>query len=295
MPSVTETLQAKLGRLRARAEVELDRLVPRGEARPARLHAAMRHSLEAGGKRLRPVLVAAAAEVFGGPDDPWPAAAAVECVHTYSLIHDDLPAMDDSDLRRGRPSCHKAFDEATAILAGDALLPLAFEILATRYRPGLAAPLVAELAVAAGSLRLVAGQMEDLEAEGRAASPDELRFIHANKTGALLVTSLRLGARIGGADEAELGIVTRAGEHLGLAFQIVDDILDATSDAATLGKTAGGDAAAGKNTYVKVHGLETARAEALRESRLAAEAFGALRGDVSFLRDLSLDLATRVR
>ncbi len=288
----------KLNALVARVETALDAHVPAlpagAPAGPARIHEAMRYSLRAGGKRLRPVLALAAAEVAGGEAalaSALPVAAALECIHTYSLIHDDLPCMDDDDLRRGRPTCHRAFDEATALLAGDALLTQAFLILGEAYaaRPVLAARLLRETAGAASGRRLVGGQMQDLLAEdalasGRApATADDLEFIHLNKTAAMLEASLVCGGLAGGLDGEPVENLRRAGRHLGLAFQIVDDVLDATADTAALGKTAGKDARAGKATYVCLHGLEKARALAAEETARADDALRALPGDSSFL------------
>jgi geranylgeranyl pyrophosphate synthase len=257
----------------------------------------MRYSLEAGGKRLRPVLVLAAAERFGVNDDSAiPAAIAIECVHTYSLIHDDLPCMDNDDLRRGRPTAHKAFDEATALLAGDALLTHAFSLLATAYAgtPILAHALTRELADAAGSRRLIGGQMEDLLAEKKAnSSADELDFIHLNKTAAMIEASLVMGGLIGAATESALATLRKVGRHLGLAFQIVDDVLDATADSATLGKTPGKDAKAGKATYVKLHGLEASRTIAQEHTAAARTALAALPGNGAFLDALSASMALR--
>ncbi len=288
---------AELKRQIARVERGLDLHVPRGDTRPARLHTAMRYSLEAGGKRLRPVLVLAAADLSGAPGEAaLPAAVAVECIHTYSLIHDDLPCMDNDDLRRGRPTAHKAFDEATALLAGDALLTHAFLLLATAYapQPALVQNLVRELADAAGSRRLVGGQMEDLLAEKKPdATSDELEFIHLNKTAAMIEASLVMGGLVGGAEEAGLGALRRAGRDLGLAFQIIDDILDATADSATLGKTAGKDAQAGKTTYVKLHGLEASHRFAAARTASALNALESLPGDKAFLRMLVAAMAAR--
>ncbi len=315
---------AELKRHVARVEHGLDQFVPRANTRPARLHTAMRYSLEAGGKRLRPVLVLAAAELFTGNTlptassgsvrqsairnpkseipDALAAAVAVECIHTYSLIHDDLPCMDNDDLRRGRPTSHKQFDEATALLAGDALLTHAFALLAENYSGPLAAALVRELAAAAGSRRLIGGQMEDLLAEKKSdATPDELEFIHLNKTAAMIEASLAMGGLIGahstgsgqGAGETEVATLRQAGRHLGLAFQIIDDILDATADTATLGKTAGKDAKAGKTTFVKVHGLEASRRMANEHTDAAREALSGLSRDKTFLTTLVATMADR--
>lgn len=278
---------AELKRHVARVERGIDRHVPRADTRPARLHAAMRYSLEAGGKRLRPVLALAAAELFGvkaDDDRALPAAVAIECVHTYSLVHDDLPCMDNDDLRRGRPTAHRQFDEATALLAGDALLTHAFLLLSSYEDGGLASALVQELAQAAGSRRLIGGQMEDLLAEKKTdATPDELDFIHLNKTAAMIEASLVMGGLAGGAGEPQLALLRLAGRHMGLTFQIVDDILDATADSQTLGKTAGKDAKAGKTTYVALHGLERSRQIAAEKTRAAIAEFQRLPGDPRFL------------
>jgi geranylgeranyl pyrophosphate synthase len=291
---------AKLQLLVSRVEVGIDRLLPPASEPSTRLHQAMRYSMQAGGKRLRPVLVLAAWELFEGPDgaDPVPAAVAVECVHTYSLVHDDLPCMDNDDLRRGRLTAHRAFDEATALLAGDALLTRAFAILAESYlpRPALAASLVAELAGAAGSRRLIGGQMEDLLAERSPGATEEgLRYIHLNKTAAMIEASLVMGALCAGAPRDGVGALREAGRELGLAFQIVDDILDATSDSATLGKTAGKDARAGKATYVTVHGLDRARRIAREHSDAAIAALRRLPGNTAFVTTLAEDLVGRSR
>jgi geranylgeranyl diphosphate synthase type II len=284
----------------SRVEEGIDRLLPAASEPSCRLHAAMRYSMQAGGKRLRPVLVLAASELFGaeGSADPVPAAVAVECVHTYSLVHDDLPCMDNDSLRRGRPTAHKAYGEATALLAGDALLTRAFAILSGSYSgsPALAASLVAELSEAAGSRRLIGGQMEDLLAERASkATPDGLRFIHQNKTAAMIEAALAMGGRCGGASDAWVEALRAGGRELGLAFQIVDDILDATSDTATLGKTAGKDAKAGKATYVSVHGLDAARRFARERSDSAIAALRRLPGETGFLTALAESLVDRRR
>lgn len=261
---------------KVRIDTALDRLLPAATEPPGTLHAAIRHSMFAGGKRLRPILLLAACEACGGDaGKALPAACAVECIHTYSLIHDDLPCMDDDDFRRGRPTCHNVYGEAIAVLAGDALQPLAFELLLQSEVPGAAArtDLVRELTVAAGSRFLIAGQVRDLEAEGKQVSFDELRTIHEGKTAALLTCCFRLGALIAGASRDKLAALTTFGHALGLAFQVIDDILDCTQSSEKLGKTAGKDAAAGKSTYVSILGLDAARAEA---ARLTAEAHSAL-------------------
>jgi geranylgeranyl diphosphate synthase type II len=245
----------------------LDRYLPKANRKPATLHRAMRYSLFAGGKRLRPILCLAAAEACRGKiDDALPLACALECIHTYSLVHDDLPCMDNDDFRRGRPTCHKTFGEGIAVLTGDALLTIAFEIVSrAKPRPRYdMSTLLRELAVAAGSQKLIAGQVADLEAEGKNVNGRELQFIHENKTAAILRSSTRLGAMSANADARKLSAITRFGEQLGLAFQIIDDILDVTQTSEVLGKSAGKDAAAHKATYPAVIGLEKSRVEAKR-------------------------------
>ena len=266
-----------LGDLSKKVEKHLDAVVPAASEAPKRLHQAMRHSLFAGGKRLRPALVLLTCDLVGGREkDAMPAAAAVEMIHTYSLIHDDLPAMDDDDTRRGKPSCHKAFGEATAILAGDALLTLAFETLA--QCPAARVPeLVRVVAEGAGARGMVGGQQADLEGEEGKPTPALVRFIHRKKTAALLRACVQAGALCGRADSGEYRTLTEFGENLGLAFQIADDILDVTSSTAQLGKTAGKDAKSGKATYPAVFGLERSRREAARlagRALRALEAFG---------------------
>ena len=289
---------------RQRVERGLDALVPSAGTRPVRLHTAMRYSLQAGGKRLRPVLVLAAAELFAGQADALaagkaaalPAAVALECIHTYSLIHDDLPCMDDDDLRRGRPTAHRQFDESTALLAGDALLTLAFQLIARHYAsaPALCAALTRELADAAGSERLIGGQMEDLLAEKKSnATAEELEYIQRNKTAAMVEAALVAGGLCGNAGENQLAALRDTGWHLGLAFQITDDILDVTADTATLGKTAGKDARAGKTTSVKLHGLDASRRLAREHTAAAKAALARLPGRTLFLAALADNMAAR--
>lgn len=280
----------------SQVEIGLNRYLPPATTRPTRLHEAMRYSLLGGGKRLRPVLTLAAAELWRRDDQTLPAAIAIECVHTYSLIHDDLPCMDNDDLRRGRPTAHKQFDEATALLAGDALLTEAFVILSENYaaHPMLAHALIRELASAAGSRRLIGGQMEDLLAEKKTdATATELEFIHLNKTAAMIEASLAMGGLCGGAAADALATLRTFGRHLGLAFQIVDDVLDATADTASLGKTAGKDAKAGKTTFVTLHGLDNARRFAREQSDAALLALAPLPGDKTFLTQLVATMGNR--
>jgi geranylgeranyl diphosphate synthase, type II len=261
-------------------ELALDRYLPKANTKPATLHRAMRYSLFAGGKRLRPILCLAAAEACGGKiGNALPLACAMECIHTYSLVHDDLPSMDDDDFRRGRPTCHKIFGDGIAILAGDALLTIAFEIVSnakptSRYDTSI---LLCEIAVAAGSQKLIAGQVADLEAEGKNVKRDQLQFIHENKTAAILRSSVRLGAMSANADARRLSAITRFGQRLGLAFQIIDDILDVTQTSEILGKSAGKDVAAKKATYPAVIGLEKSRTEARRLTRQAHNALSVFR------------------
>ena len=285
----------------ARIEDGVDVLLPPAGTLPGRLHSAMRYAMQGGGKRLRPVLVLAAADLFAGPPDavdPLPAAVAVECLHTYSLVHDDLPCMDNDDLRRGRPTTHRAFDEATALLAGDALLTEAFALLSRHYAatPALALALSTELSGAASSRRLIGGQMADLLAEReRGASSAELEFIHRNKTAAMIEAAVVMGGYCGGANADQTGTLRAAGRNLGMAVQIVDDILDATSDSATLGKTAGKDARAGKATYVAIHGLDAARAIAGEYTSSTIAALRKAPGDTTFLVGLAGDLLNRLK
>src|SRR3954447_6240512 len=268
-------LKSYLNTRRKLIDRALDAYLPKGNKRPATLHRAMRYSLFAGGKRLRPILCLATAEACRGKvEDALPLACAIECIHTYSLVHDDLPSMDDDDLRRGRLTCHKVFGEGIAVLAGDALLTIAFEIVSrARPRPRYdMATLLREVAVAAGSQKLIAGQVADLEAEGKNVKRRELQFIHENKTAAILRTSVRLGAMSANADAKKLSAITQFGQRLGVAFQIIDDILDVTQTSEILGKSAGKDVAAKKATYPAVIGLEQSRGEAKRLTREAHNA-----------------------
>ena len=274
----------------------LDRFLPRESARPSTLHKAMRYSLFAGGKRMRPALVMAAAEACGGSHgSALPFACAVECIHTYSLIHDDLPAMDNDDFRRGKPTNHKVFGEGVAILAGDALLTQAFEILAGAVptRRHGHATFVMELARAAGSLRLIAGQVADLEGEGRDLSIPDLRYIHENKTSALLCASVRLGAMSANAGPKDIEALTDFGRNVGLAFQVIDDILDVTQTTEQLGKTAGKDAAVQKATYPRLVGLEESRKVAARLTRRAYRALDRFKGRAAALDALARYLLDR--
>ena len=276
----------------ARTEAALDAALPSTDTIPHTLHEAMRYAVLGGGKRVRPLLVHAAGEVVGAAPEACDAAAcAVEMIHAYSLVHDDMPCMDDDDLRRGRPTVHKAYDEATALLVGDALQTQAFIVLA--QTPALGAEprlkLVAELAVASGSVGMCGGQAIDLQNVGKAMSRDALEGMHRMKTGALLRASVRMGALCGSIDSAGLASLDRYAAAVGLAFQVVDDILDVTADTATLGKTAGKDAANDKPTYVSLLGLDAARelaAQLRTDAHEALAGFGARAGRLAELADL---------
>ncbi len=274
----------------------LDKAIPHARTRPSTIHQAMRYSLFAGGKRMRPaVCVAAAAACGGRRSDALPMAAAVECIHTYSLIHDDLPAMDNDDFRRGKPTSHKVFGEGIAILAGDALLTQAFEILANarhsnRYPLRL---LTLELARAAGSLQLIAGQVADLEGEGKQLKLQELKFIHERKTSALLCCAVRLGGMSAGCSAGELAALTTFGYNVGLAFQVIDDILDVTQSTEKLGKTAGKDTTAKKATYQALVGLEKSRRIARQLTERAFAALAIFRGRATALEALAEYLLKR--
>jgi len=291
-------LEAYLKARRQLVDAALDGFLPRADTPPPSVHRAMRYSVLAGGKRLRPILVIAGAELVGSaPDSVMPTACALEMIHTYSLIHDDLPAMDDDDYRRGRLTNHKMFGDAIAILAGDALLTLAFQLVAqnaalTGVDAKVGCDVVAEIAEAAGTLGMVGGQVVDIESEGKTITPEELEYIHIHKTAALLRASLSAGARLGGADAAALAAVGDAGQSLGLAFQIVDDILDVEGSLETLGKTAGSDERKQKVTYPALHGIEASRREARRliertKSRLGV--FGARSAPLCALADFVVE------
>jgi geranylgeranyl diphosphate synthase type II len=262
----------------ARVDRALDAYLPAEDTLPVTLHKAMRYSVFAGGKRIRPVLMIAACEAVGGnAERVLPAACAMEMIHTYSLIHDDLPAMDDDDFRRGRPTNHRVFGEAAAILAGDALLTEAFILLSdaqinARVPAEIRCRVLHTIARCAGSQGMVGGQVVDMESEGKAVDLPTLQYIHTRKTGALILAAIQTGALLGGADEASLAALSRYGEAAGLAFQIADDILDVVGDQTVIGKDVGSDQERGKATYVALLGLEEARVRAreLRDLGVAA-------------------------
>lgn len=270
-------LQFYLETRTAAVNAVLHRYLPSEKTKPATIHKAMRYSLFAGGKRMRPALCLAAAQACGGSEaDAMPLACAVECIHTYSLIHDDLPAMDNDDFRRGKPTNHKVFGEGIAVLAGDALLTQAFEIaaLAKGWRRYTHRDLILEIAKASGSLQLIAGQVADIEGEGQKTSTEQLKYIHERKTSALLCCSVRLGGMSANCTRSQLKALTDFGYHVGLAFQVIDDILDVTQTSEKLGKTAGKDTQAQKATYPSIVGLEKSRKIA---AQLTDRAFAALK------------------
>ena len=291
-------LQAYLTDRTAAVDRALDRFLPEATTRPATIHKAMRYSLFAGGKRMRPALCLAAAEACGGlADDCLPMACAVECIHTYSLIHDDLPAMDNDDYRRGKLTNHKVFGEGIAILAGDALLTQAFEIAAQckgwpRYPHR---DVLLEIARVAGSLQLIAGQVADLEGEGKKISAEQLKYIHERKTSALICCSARLGGMSANCTATQLKALTDFGYNVGLAFQIIDDILDITQSSEQLGKTAGKDTEAQKATYPAIVGLEKSRKIAQQLTDRAFDALRIFRGKAVALEALAMYLLQRDR
>jgi farnesyl diphosphate synthase len=280
-----------------RTEQALDRLLDSAQTTPHRLHEAMRYAAQGGGKRIRPLLVYAAGQLGdnkGSGEVLDAAAVAIECIHAYSLVHDDLPCMDDDDLRRGRPTVHKAFDEATALLVGDALQTRAFEILANANSDApVLLKMIAILAAASGSRGMAGGQAIDLESVGKKLDLPGLKQMHAMKTGALLSCAVELGGIAANLNPAQMAYLEMYSKSLGLAFQIVDDVLDATADSQTLGKTAGKDAAANKPTYVTLMGLDYAQKQAkeLQEAAIASlDCFGA---SAQALKDLALLVVNR--
>ena len=294
-----EELKERLSFWRKRVDMTLESVLPPRQEPGGRVIEAMRYSLFSGGKRLRPLLCLLGAEACGGrAEDYLLFACGLECLHTYSLIHDDLPAMDDDDLRRGQPTCHRAFDEATAILAGDGLQALAFELfthpeLERRLPPRRLLQAVHLVARAAGIHGMVVGQMADLLAEGRRVEKEELDYIHRHKTAALIRASVVSGGILAGGREEEIQALSRYGESLGLAFQIVDDILDLTGDERELGKPVGSDERRGKATYPGLVGLEEARRAAEREVEKALSALERFGPEADPLRALARFVLTR--
>lgn len=281
-------LQDFLNDVSRKTDDALDKLIPSEQSEPKKLYQAIRHSIFAGGKRFRPALVFAAGRVFNVDERKlFRTASAIEMIHTYSLIHDDLPAMDDDDLRRGRPTCHKKFGEATAVLAGDILQSLAFQIIAAdeNLSDKIKVELVSDLANAAA--KMVDGQQLDLDAEGEEISIEKLENIHHNKTGAIICASARAGAIIADASENDLNAITNYAANLGLLFQITDDLLDVTQTTEILGKTAGKDLTAEKATYPALYGIEETKKLAEKIYDQACEELNKIEKDTSILRELA--------
>jgi len=277
-------------------DATLNHFLPKSTAKPGTIHQAMRYSIFAGGKRMRPALCLAAAEACGGArEHALPLAAAVECIHTYSLIHDDLPAMDNDDFRRGKPTNHKVFGEGVAVLAGDALLTQAFEMaaLAVTSKRFPLKDVILEISRTSGSLQLIAGQVVDLESEGKKITRAQLKYIHERKTSALLCCSARLGGMSANCSAAQLKALTDFGHNVGLAFQVIDDILDVTQPTEKLGKTAGKDLAVQKATYPSIVGLEKSRKIAKDLTSRAFEALRPFKGKATALESLADYLLNR--
>jgi geranylgeranyl diphosphate synthase type II len=288
-------LRRYLQEQKERVDSALEKYLPKREELTRNLHRAMEHSLFAGGKRIRPILSIASFEAAGGKGERiLPFACALEMIHTYSLIHDDLPAIDNDDTRRGKPTCHKVFGEAIAILAGDGLLTEAFRLMT--HRPGkdhascddaLVLDLINEVAHAAGVLGMVGGQVVDVESEGKAVDLPTLQYIHTHKTGAMILVSVRVGAKLGGAKEPLLKALTRYGESLGLAFQIADDVLNVEGQAALMGKQAGSDRVKGKATYPSVLGVEESKTRSKELVEMAEDALKSLGPEADPLREIA--------
>jgi len=274
-------------------EEALDRYIPKESEMPSTLHKAMRYSLMAGGKKLRPVLCIASCEAVGGQaDDALAAACALEMIHTYSLIHDDLPAMDNDDFRRGKPTNHKVFGEAVAVLAGDALLTDAFRVMTARsLRRGISADVILDaihdISVAAGSLGMVGGQVVDMESEGMEIDLPTLEYLHTNKTGELILASVKAGARMGGGNEAQIKALARYGECIGLAFQIADDILDIEGNQEEIGKDVGSDAKKKKATYPSIIGMAASKERAGELMEMALDALYSFDKKADPLREIA--------
>jgi len=282
-------------------DAALDKYLPKETEFPPTLHKAIRHSLFDGGKRIRPILSITTFEALGGKGDAiLPFACALEMIHTYSLIHDDLPAIDNDDYRRGKPTCHKVFGEAIGILAGDALLTEAFKLMTSRHLheklchdQRLILDIIHEVAQAAGILGMIGGQVIDIESEGKEVDFSTLQYIHTHKTGALILASIRIGAKLASADEDRLKAFTRYGERIGLAFQIVDDVLNVEGKAALLGKKTGSDLSKGKATYPSLLGLEESKRRAKELVELAVEALGQFGPEANPLREIARFIIAR--
>lgn len=295
--ALTFNLQDYLDIKRKRIEAALDRYLPPLDSRPQVLHESIRYSMLAPGKRLRPTLVLAAAEALHTPDEAvMPTACALECIHVFSLIHDDLPCMDNDDYRRGRLTNHKVYGEAMALLAGDALLALAFQLIADNAATvpiERVLPTIRLIAEASGTWGMVGGQVVDMESQGREVTPETLRYIHEHKTGALLTASVLAGALVAGADATQTEALRTYGGHIGLAFQIADDILDVTGDEAKLGKPVGSDEERDKATYPKLFGLEESRRRAHAEVEAAVESLKLFDAAAEPLRAISRYIVER--
>jgi geranylgeranyl diphosphate synthase type II len=291
--------EQELRNRREMIEDALDKMLPDARTRPDVIHRAMRYAVVDGGKRLRPILVLEGARLAGGDmKKALPLACAIEFIHSYSLVHDDLPAMDDDDLRRGKPTCHKVFGEAMAILAGDALLTRAFELPVymaadPEILPANIMRAWSELAHAAGSQGMIAGQVVDLESENKKVDAETLQFMHQNKTGALFKAALKSGAMLFGASEEQLLALDRFAQHFGLAFQITDDILDVEGDENIVGKPVGSDARSDKATYVSIYGLSESRDMAKTSIKLAINSLEGFGDESWFLREIAQSVLDR--
>lgn len=284
--SMNSQLEKSIQQLKESVEASIDQLLPLSDQRPDNLHSSMRYSLCDGGKRVRGILVLLCSKIFKASADPLPAAVAIECIHAYSLIHDDLPAIDDSDIRRNKPSNHISFNEATAILAGDALLTEAFKILSENYKenPELGIRLIQELATASSSLGMIGGQMEDIENEGQAVVASTLDFIHENKTAKLIQAAIYMGFAFSEESKRHSNEIRQLGYHIGMSFQYIDDLLDVQSDTETLGKPTGSDSDSDKLTSVKVYGIEGTQKKVAEHTSQAEALLDQLGGEQSILR-----------
>lgn len=288
--------ESRLKDLQDKINSAIQRYLLAPSTHPTLIHQAMHYSMNAPGKRLRPLLLIAAHELFSSDTDPYPASVAIECIHTYSLIHDDLPSMDNSDLRRGLPTSHKKFDEATAILTGDALLTYAFNIISHEYKniPAIACELIQILSDAAGSEKLIGGQIEDFYASKSNPSKDKLQFIHQNKTAAMMIAAITMGLALNNASNENIKQAKELGTHLGLAFQIIDDILDETSPSQSTGKPHGIDLRNQTLTYPSLYGIKTSRDIAQEHSAKAQSLCTQIGGNNRFLSELINHLGNRV-
>ena len=279
-------LEKSIQQFKESLEGSIEQLLPLSNERPDQLHSAMRYSLCDGGKRVRGILLLLCSKIFKASADPLPASVSIECIHAYSLIHDDLPAIDDSDTRRNKPSNHIAFDEATAILAGDALLTEAFKILSENYKetPELGMRLIQDLATASSSLGMIGGQMEDIKNEGQSVDSNTLEFIHKNKTAKLIQAAISMGFAFSEESNQFSTEINQLGYHLGMSFQYIDDLLDIQSDAKTLGKPTGADINSDKLTSVKVYGIDGTQKKIAEHTEQVKKLLDKIGGDTSALR-----------